>query len=127
MKFPWNKTEQIYLEEKPKRGRDTLTQTAEKIIQRKMKRDPDGYGLEAAERIKNISREEPKTVADFLRELKEYRAAMKEAGLDGGADKGQGLFAQLLEVLPAIPQILEQLRQAQPQGMVVTESHVIEP
>lgn len=28
---------------KPKRPRETLSQTAEKIIQRRMKADPDGY------------------------------------------------------------------------------------
>jgi hypothetical protein len=116
MKLPWQKQEpEFFVEERPKKPRETLTQTADKLIQRKMKRDPDGYGLQAAEKIKGINRPEPKTVREFLAELREYRAAMNEAGLEGGAEN-KGLLQQFLEVLPSLPALLAEARQFQ-QGM----------
>lgn len=120
MKLPWRKQEsenEVYLGEKPKKKKETLVSVAEKILIRKMKQDSE-YGIEIAEKVKRMSRPEPKTVSDFLKELKEYRSVMKEAGLEGGGDKG--MLRQILEVLPSIPALLQearQLQQSMPQGM----------
>lgn len=45
MRLKFWKREPDFFEEMPraKRPRETLAQTAEKILQRKMKADPDGY------------------------------------------------------------------------------------
>jgi len=116
MRLPWQRqpeeNEVVVL--KGEKKRETLTQTAEKILQRQMKKDPSGYGLAIAEKLKGVSKQEPKTVADFLKELREYRAAMREAGLEGG--EGKGLLAQILEALPSLPGLLAEVRQFQAQG-----------
>ena len=118
MRFPWQKREEdqeFYEEEKPKKPRETLTQTADKIIQRKMKQDPDGYGIIASERIKRISHPEPKTIKDWLKELREYKELMTEMGGEGG---GGGTFIQnALAILKELPGALAALKQMTPEQM----------
>lgn len=114
MRLPWKKQESeegVYFV-RSKKPKETLAQTADKLIQRRMKKDPDGYGIAAAERIKGIHHEAPKTVKDFLRELKEYREIMSEAGLTEGGG-GKSLLREIIEVLPALPQLLQEARQLQ--------------
>lgn len=96
--------------ERGKKPKETLTQTAEKLLIRRMKKDPDGYGLQAAERIKNISRAEPKTLGDFLKELREYKSAMREAGLE--AEKTQSIFSEIIQgLIKQAPEIIQVFRQ----------------
>jgi len=118
----WKRQEpEEYVLEPRKRGRETLAQTAEKIIQRKMKKDPDGYGLEAAEKLKGMRHPEPKTVSDFLRELKEYRQAMREAGLE--SEGKENMLSLIVKTAGDIigPVIQQKMLEAQGTTQVVTE------
>ena len=121
MKFPWqrNTDEEVYLDEKPKKPKETLSQVAEKILMKKMKADPD-YGLQAAERIKRISHAEPKTIKDFMQELKEYRDIMSEAGMGG---EGKSIIRQILEALPTLPAMFQEANKmrAEMQGQGMTQ------
>ena len=103
MKFPWDKELPYYEEEKPKRARETLAQTAEKIIQKKMKSDPE-YGIEAAEKIKNM-RHEDKSLMAQLKELK----TLKEALGDFGEGKDKSIIVTILESISVIPALLQVL------------------
>lgn len=117
MRLPWKKTsDEIVFEEKPKKPKETLAQVADKILIRKMKRDPDGYGLQAAERIKNIGKEESKSLAAQLKELRETQRLLHELGSAEGSgswlkELGIGV-AQALA--PHIGQVIQNL-QNQPQ------------
>lgn len=107
----------MYYEQRTKRPRETLTQTAEKLIQRKMKKDPDGYGLEAAEKLKGMSKPEPKTVREFLSELREYRSAMKDAGLEGeGGSILQTVIKTVAEAMAPVIQHRLMEQQQRPQA-----------
>jgi len=116
MKLPWQKqpegNEVVVL--KGERKKETLTQTAERIIQRRMKKDPDGYGLEAAERIKGIRHEAPKTLSDFMAELRSYKAALREVGLDTEAGN-KNVLGQIMEAVAALPKLIQEARQVQSQ------------
>jgi len=116
MRVPWRKqpegNEVVVL--KGERKKETLIQTAEKILQRKMKRDPDGYGLEAAERIRGIRHEAPKTLSDFMTELRQYKAALREVGLDTEAGN-KNVLSQIMEAVAALPKLIQEARQVQSQ------------
>lgn len=106
-RHPQEVDEEGYYLETPKK-KETLMDTANRIIQRKMKKDPDGYGIIASEKLKGISREEPKTMRDFFQELAEYNEMMDGAGLGRGKDKS--MIREFLEALPAVAEILGQIR-----------------
>jgi len=109
-----DKPDEMYLEPR-KRPRETLTQTAERIIQRKMKRDPDGYGLEAAEKLKGMRRDSTNPFEAY----KEIKGMLTELKEETGTGEGKGMLFQILQALPVIPDLLRELRQMQSQGIQV--------
>lgn len=125
MKFPWQKSDEEYYyeNEKPKKQKETLAQTADKLIQRQMKKDPGGYGITAAEKIKGIHHGAPKTRSEFLKEMIEEDELKKEAGIGGGGGN-KGIVQQFLEALPYLAEAMAQARAmmggAQSQGLKPT-------
>ena len=78
MRFPWQRREEeFYPEELKPRKKETLKDTATKIMQRQMKKD-EAYGLKASERILGVAdKNESKSLSAQLRELKEVQSALK--------------------------------------------------
>jgi hypothetical protein len=117
IRWPWRRPEYdedfpyIPGQRKPKQ-RETLSQTAERIIQKKMKADPE-YGLRMAEKVKNLTKDE-KSLADQINELKDIQELL--SGL-GSNEKG-GLLRDILGVLPelsrSLPQIIQMSQAQQP-------------
>jgi len=106
MKFPWQKAPEFFIEEKQKKPRETLASVADKLLIRKMKRDPDGYGIEAAKKIKGMRRDESKGVIEQLKEFRELKKVLADLGGEGGG--GGGILQTIIENLPAIIQTLPQ-------------------
>lgn len=117
-RLPWQRQE-FYLEGegRPLRKKETLKQTAEKIIQRKMKRDADGYGLRAAEKLTGIEKEEGKSLAEQIKTLKEVKNFLKDLGGGEGKSTFGEIISILPEVMPSVIQLVLGLRgQALPPG-----------
>ena len=86
VRWPWSK-EEIYFEEKPKKPKETLASVSEKILIRRMKKQPDGFGTDVALRQKGLT-DTKGTLKEQLKELKEF----KELGVEffGGGKEGKG-------------------------------------
>lgn len=110
----WQRQPDFY-EEMPraKRPRETLTQLSEKLIMKQMKQDAE-YGLQMAEKVKKVAKVENKTLLSQVKELRQLQTALRELGV-GGEEQGSSILMQILQALPIVPQLLDQLRQSQAQ------------
>jgi len=106
----WKKDEPEFYEEKPTRKKPTLHQVADEILIKEMKRDPTGYGLKAAERLKGITKDK---AGSGLEELKSLAGGFGIDLKDLGKPKGGSIVETLVGVLPAIPKALEEFRKMQ--------------
>jgi len=113
----WEREPEYYEEPPPKKKPETLSTLADKLIMKKMKADPDGYGLTAAERIKHISKEESKGIVEQLKEFRELKKVLTDLG--GGGEGGSSLLKDIISVLPdilqALPQAMGAVKQQLPQ------------
>ena len=69
MRWPWSKEEEpVCLEEAPLKSRkkETLSSVSEKLLVRKMKRDPDGFGIEVAMKKMGVSEKQSKSLSQEL-------------------------------------------------------------
>ncbi len=96
-----------------KRPRETLTQLSEKLIMKQMKADPN-YGLQIAEKVKKVAKVEDKSLLSQVKELRQIQTALRELGV-GEEEQGSSMLMQILQALPMVPQLLDQLRQSQAQ------------
>lgn len=103
-------------EERPKKAKETLKQTAEKLVQRKMKKDPEGYGLVASEKLLNMTKEESKSLASQLKDHRELQKTLQELGGGGGESwlkqLGEGIASA---VAPYLGEIVQKIAAKQPQ------------
>ena len=121
----WERPEE-YLEEtaKPPRAKaQTLKQTAERIVQRKMKKDPEGYGLVASEKLLSMTKEETKSLASQLKEHRELQKTLQD--LSGGG--GQGWLKELgsgvaQALAPYLGEIVQNLATKQARGQPLIEN-----
>lgn len=117
MRFPWQKQAEEYLEEEGKvRKKETLKDTATKIMQRQMKKD-QAYGLKASERILGVAeKDENKSLAAQLKEHRELQKTLQDLGGGGGQgwlkDIGAGMASA---IMPYLGEILQNLTAKQPQ------------
>jgi len=105
----WEKPE-YYIEDevKSKKKPETLASVAEKLLIRKMKRDPDDYGLTAAERIKNIGKPEEKSLVGQLKELKQTQDLLRQLGGESGGSWLKEIGKSFAEAIaPTIGEIIQ--------------------
>ena len=116
MRLPWkHKDEEIVSEPLP-RKRETLRQVSEKILIRKMRKDPDGFGIEVAKRVTGAHEPEPRSVMSQLKELKELKSAITELS-DG---ESGGIWKDVMSVIATtLPETLKQMQPQQTQQQPV--------
>lgn len=94
MKLPWQKNTEFYVEEKPKRQKETVKSVGDKILIRQMKKQPDGFGLEMAKKEHGTPSEaKAGTTSELMnqmRELKDFEAEFMGDTNTGGGKKRRG-------------------------------------
>lgn len=81
---------------KPKRKKETIGSASDKILIRRMKKQPDGFGLEIAMRHRGLEKEKPQNLKEMMKEQVELRKLTREYF---GYEEGQpdsGMLGKLL-------------------------------
>lgn len=117
MNWRFWRTEPEYIEDeeaRPKRKAETLKSVSEKLLIRRMKKQPDTFGIEVAQRTMGVSKDEG--IAELMKQMRELRKFEGEFGSKGGGESwlkqlGSGIAEGFA---PVVADIIQNIAAKQP-------------